>query len=377
MELSLRPYVTAGVVVAGAGLIAAAPLGPSALEIQTRAVQLASVDAVADLTAGQEFPIASWTDVYNDTVSNLQSLEAQMTADPHPILSAIDANMTEYANQLSSAAQTSSSNLTNALQDLSSVLSNAWSDLQSGDVYDAETSIWQALLQDPTSVSRPFENAYFEITQSMVNNLDNVLSPEAIYAQTATSDIMSISAIPAWFGDLEAAPLYGPNAAEYAVAGVTQDIVNAWQSGDTSLALNDVSNALSTVADAYLNGYQVDDGGGGARLVSDFATLRAGLDPSEGALNGGSESVLRAKEIIAGDLGSAVRAEDATATAASASGDSNTLVGDISTLLNPDSALGEIVTAFDPNAVADLTSLLSGDLASNASGWAVDLFSLF
>ena len=119
------------------------------------------------------------------------------------------------------------------------------------------------------------------------------------------------------------------------------------------------------------------DGGGGARLVSDFATLRAGLDPSEGALNGGSESVLRAKEIIAGDLGSAVRAEDATATAASASGDSNTLVGDISTLLNPDSALGEIVTAFDPNAVADLTSLLSGDLASNASGWAVDLFSLF
>jgi hypothetical protein len=62
---------------------------------------------------------------------------------------------------------------------------------------------------------------------------------------------MSISAIPAWFGDLEAAPLYGPNAAEYAMAGVTQDIVNAWQSGDTSLALSDLSNALSTVADAY------------------------------------------------------------------------------------------------------------------------------
>jgi hypothetical protein len=98
---------------------------------------------------------------------------------------------------------------------------------------------------------------------------------------------------------------------------------------------------------------------------------------SEGALNGGRESVLRAKEIVAGDLGGEVRAEDATATAASVSGDSNTPVGDISTLLNPDSALGEIVTAFDPNAVADITSLMSGDLASNASGWAVDLFSLF
>jgi len=34
-------------------------------------------------------------------------------------------------------------------------------------------------------------------------------------------------------------------------------------------------------------------------------------------------------------------------------------------------------TAFDPNAVADITSLLSADLAPNASGWVVDLFSLF
>ena len=77
--------------------------------------------------------------------------------------------------------------------------------------------------------------------------------------------------------------------------------------------------------------------------------------------------MLRANEIVAGDLGREVRAEDATATAASVSGDSNAPVGDISTLLNPDSALGEIVTAFDPNAVADITSLMSGDLASNAS----------
>jgi hypothetical protein len=157
---------------------------------------------------------------------------------------------------------------------------------------------------------------------------------------------------------------------------ITQDIVTAWQSGDSSLALSDLSNTLSTVADAYLNCYQVDDGGGAAKLVSDFATLRAGLDPSEGALNGGSESVLRAKEIVAGDLGSEVRAEDA-ATAASVGGDSNTLVGDISTLLNPSTALGDFASALDPNAVADITSLLSGDLAPNARGWAVDLFSLF
>jgi hypothetical protein len=73
-----------------------------------------------------------------------------------------------------------------------------------------------------------------------------------------------------------------------------------------------------------------------------------------------------------------LRASDRLAAAdASASTDWSTCVADIGNLLNPDTALGEIATAFDPNAVADLTSLLSGNLAPNASGWVVDVFSLF
>jgi hypothetical protein len=170
----------------------------------------------------------------------------------------VDANMTEYASELASAAQTSSSNLTTALQDLSTVLANATSDLQSGDVYDAETVINQYLIEAPESVIRPFEGAYFDITQSMVNNLDNVLSDGNAYFANATSDLMQIFAVPQWFTDLEEAPLFGPNAAETAIAGVTQDVVDAWRSGDYTLALNDISNACSTIVDAYLNGYQVD-----------------------------------------------------------------------------------------------------------------------
>ena len=52
-------------------------------------------------------------------------------------------------------------------------------------------------------------------------------------------------------------------------------------------------------------------------------------------------------------------------------------LGDISSMLNPSTALGDFASALDANAVADITSLLSGDLAPNASGWVVDLFSLF
>jgi hypothetical protein len=66
------------------------------------------------------------------------------------------------------------------------------------------------------------------------------------------------------------------------LAGVTQDIVNAWQSGDTTLALSDLSNALSTVADASLNGYQVDDGGGAPNLVSDSPHSGPGLTLPKG-----------------------------------------------------------------------------------------------
>ena len=90
--------------------------------------------------------------------------------------------------------------------------------------------------------------------------------------------------------------------------------------------------------------------------------------------------MVQAREIIAGDLGGAVRAQDAVlsaSAAASSTADLNAVDGDISSLLNPDTAMGEIATAFDPNAVADITSLLSADLAPNASGWVVDLFALF
>jgi hypothetical protein len=381
MEHSLRPYVTAGVVLAGVGLIAAVPIRPPAPEIQTRAVHLASIDDLGDPTSAasladsQEYPLATWADVYSDTTSNLQSLDAQIAADPNPILSAVDANFTDYANELASAAQLSSSNLTNLLQDLSTVLTNATSDLQAGDVYDAETGIWQFLLTDPASLTRPFESAYFDITQSMVNNLDNLLSPGGLAYANASSDIMSSFAVPQWVSDLQEASLYGPNAAEYAMAGVTQDVINAYQGGDYSLALSDISNAPSTILDAYFNGY---DGGGPAMQLTDLVGLRGGLDPAEGALNGGSESVLRAKEIIAGDLGGGVKALDTLAAAdTSSTADLNTVIGDVSTLLNPSSALGELATAFDPNAIADISSLVTADLAPNASGWVVDLFALF
>jgi hypothetical protein len=127
-------------------------------------------------------------------------------------------------------------------------------------------------------------------------------------------------------------------------------------------------------------GYNVgDDGGGG---MNQFVTDIMRVDSAQGLLseNGAVETEREAVNTIANEISERAKGAqtlvDAGATA-SASADLNTLAGDVSSLLNPDTPLGELASLFDPNAVTDITSLLSADLAPNASGSLVDLLSLF
>jgi hypothetical protein len=383
MEHSLRPYVTAGVVLAGASLIAAAPLGPAAVEIQTRAVQLTAVDALAaDVVSAaaapqQEFPVSTLADVFTNAFANLQSLGSDFTSNPTPIITALMENQLIYSNDLASAAETAGTNLVNALQDFPTVLSNIMSDLASGDFFDADTAITRFLTQTPLDVLGPLDNGFFEVAQSISNNLQNLLSPPDIRYDSLSDGLLS-SSLPQWFDELVQAGLMPARAVELAFAGVGQDIVDAMQNGDSTLAFNDLVNAPATILDAFLNGYNLDDGGMTKMLDAVPEIMR--IDSAQGLLSEeGTVATLReASETVARDISSqrALEAADAAGTA-TAGADLNTLVADLGTLLSPDTALGEMATAFDPNAVADLTSLLTADLAPGASGWVVDLFALF
>jgi hypothetical protein len=385
MELSLRPYVTAGVVVAGAGLIAAAPLGPSALEIQTRAVQLVSTedlaaDVVSAAAAQQEFPVSTWADVFLNAFSNLESLQSPFGLNGEPILQAVMENQLIYSNELATAAETAGTNLVTALQNLPDVLSRAMSDLTSGDVFDAETSITQFLTQTPLEVIRPLNNGFFEVAQSISNHLSNLLAGPDITRADAAGDLLPLS-VPQWVTELVQAQLLAPHAAELAFAGVSQDIVTAIQGGDSTLAFSDLMNAPSTILDAFLNGYNLGDGGGSPYLVDAVPEALRNVSAQGLLSNEGTVATIReAMHTIARDI-SPLRAFEAPAAdaagATAAGADLHALVGDLSTLLSPDSALGDFVTAFDPNAIADITSLLTADLAPNASGWVADLFTLF
>lgn len=374
MESALRPYVTVGIAIAGASLIAVTPVGQPALDIQIRAVQLASVDAVADLTAAQEFPIATWADVVTDTSSNLQEIGPQIAADPTPVLSAIEANQAEYASWLAAGAEQSATNLANASQDLAHVLSTAATDLSSGDVYDADLLIDQYFNSTPLDALRPLENASFEVSQAITNHLDNALNDTGdvyAYATAAVSpDVSSVlggGSIPIWFTELQQAPLLPLHAAEVAFAGVSQDIVDALQSNNDTLAFNDMLNAPSTIVDAFLNGYNLDDSrfDGGAPAPDATAAAIMRVSSAEGLLSarGTVETQRAALEEVARDIGPARAKEllDALDTSATASSttDLNALVADVTSLLNPDTPLGEIASLFDPNAVTDVTSLLT------------------
>jgi hypothetical protein len=389
MEHSLRPYVTAGVVLAGASLIAAAPLGPTAVEIQTRAVQLTAIeglaaDVVSAAAAPQDFPVSTLADVFTNAFANLESLGSEFTSNPTPIISALMENQLIYANDLATAAETAGTNLVNALQDFPALISNAMSDLASGDFFDAETSITQFLTQMPLSVLRPLDNGFFEVAQSISNNLENLFSAPNYYANAdSLSDGLLSSSVPQWFSELVQAQLLAPHAAELAFAGVGQDIVTAIQDGDSTAAFNDVVNAPATILDAYLNGYNLgdDDGGGIAKMLDAVPETMRNVSAQGLLSDEGTVATMReAMETIARDISPAKEAQGPIADAAGASAgsaDVNTVVGDLSTLLSPDTALGELATAFDPNAVADISSLLTADLAPNASGWVVDLFALF
>jgi hypothetical protein len=388
MEHSLRPYVTAGVVLAGASLIAAAPLGPSAVQIQIRAVQLASVEGLAaDVVSAaaapeQEFPVSTLGDVFTNAFANLQSLGSEFTGNPTPIITALMENQLIYSNDLASAAETAGTNLVSALQDFPTVISNAMSDLTSGDFFDAQALITQFLTQTPLSVLRPLDNGFFEVAQSMQNNLENLLSSPDYYANAdSLSDGSLSSSVPQWFSELVQAQLLAPHAAELAFSGVGQDIVTAMQDGDSTSAFNDVVNAPATILDAYLNGYNLgDDGGGGMTKLLDAVPEIMRNVSAQGLLSeeGTVATMREATETIAREISPQREFETADAAGVAAgSADLHSVVGDLSTLLSPDTALGELATAFDPNALADITSLLTADLAPNASGWVTDLFGLF
>ncbi len=355
MQQTLRPYASAGVILASAGLIAITPTAGPALDIQTRAVQLTSTD--------QPDPITTWADLITNTQTNLSALQAEFSQDPTPILDQIEANQSVYAQDLATAAQNAQNDLQTAIQGFPDVIQQSTSDLNSGDIYDALQGPYQYLLGSALEVNHDLANGGFQVAQAIADNVSNVLNDSGgLQPYLAFND-----SVPLWFSELVTAPLYGPNAAMAGLDGVTADVVAAADNGDWTTVLSDLSNAPATVVDAYLNGYDAPN------LVADVSTdaLRRiiGLNPEAALLTGAERAreeldaaafavgqgtfhnIHEAALRIATDLGAGRELADVAGAQSTASADLSSVLTDLTGL-------------FEPGAATDAGSSLSTDLSS-------------
>ncbi len=360
MQQTLRNYAGAGVVLAGAGLIAITPAEGPALDIQTRAVQLTSAD--------QPDPISTLSDLISNTENNLTALQAEFSANPTPILDQILANGAVYAQDLATAAQNANSDLTAAVQGLPEVLQQASSDFSSGDIYDALQGPYQYLVGSALEVNHDLANGSFQVSQSIADNISNVLNDTG--GAVSPYVLIDDNSVPLWFSELVMAPLYGPNAALAGLDGVTTDVVAAADNGDWTTVLSDLANAPTTIADAYLNGYDVSSlAAQAADLGSDALQRLGGLNPAFGLLTGAErarefaaigfggqgggtfENIHEAALRIAADLGAGQPIADVAGAQSAASVDLSSVVTDLTAL-------------FEPGAASDAGSSLGTDLTS-------------
>jgi hypothetical protein len=312
MQNSFRPRASAGVVLAGASLIAITPVAGPSLDVQSRAVQLTSTGTplnFADLlnpgvVTDQPYPITTPAELASDTATNLQDLQNQISNDPAPILEQLIANQATYSNDLATAAENANTDFTSAVQGLPDVLQQASTDFSSGDVYDGLFSPYSYLLTSVLDVNHDLLNGASLVAQGIVNSLDNLVNDSGdMMRQYITG--LGDSAVPTWLSDLILAPLYGPNAAFAGFSGVSQDVVTAAHSGDYSTVLSDLANAPTTITDAFLNGYDVNSLAPPptADIVSDAIRRMAELNPGYGFLTGAPRPEEKAQDLISAFYG--------------------------------------------------------------------------
>ncbi|WP_237569388.1 hypothetical protein [Mycolicibacterium lacusdiani] len=175
MQMALRPYVTAGIALVGASVIAVAPIAPHP-DVQLPAVQL---------SAAIDNPIEVFTPVVNAAGAWLTNTIRSEIANPFPILHQIVTNQITTAGQLLQAVNAGGAALGDLAAGLPATLQTAFAKLAVGDVNGAIdsviasglnpivnliTGVWtplQEVLQRPFAVGQALVPALFNAGLSL------------------------------------------------------------------------------------------------------------------------------------------------------------------------------------------------------------------
>ena len=186
MQMALRPYVTAGIALVGASVIAVAPIAPHP-DVHLPAVQL---------TAAIDNPIEVFTPVINAAGTWLTNTIRSEIANPFPILHQIVTNQITTAGQLLQAVNADGAALGDLAAGLPATLQIAFAKLAVGDVNGAIDSVIASGLNPIvnliTGVWTPLQDALqrpFAVGQALVPALFNAGLSLALAAVASTVGI--------------------------------------------------------------------------------------------------------------------------------------------------------------------------------------------
>lgn len=261
MQLALRPYVTAGVAIVGAGIIAATPITAAAPEIQNRAVTLSAAVQTLDLPSPADAspfvaapaessfvdPIARWAEVFELTSTNLTKLFQNALADPAPVLRQIIANQTGYAELVGESLSTTVQNLINAATIyIPEYLEEARLKFEAGDIMGVGNVMSRATLTIASTLF-PMLNL-LSIPDQMVGNLSSVLEELTFKSFIDVGLLGQVG-----MGFVTVVQGY----VQFGAARIGQDLYDAVKTGDMVKLVSTIINAPADTVSSILNGSYV------------------------------------------------------------------------------------------------------------------------
>lgn len=275
MEIAVRSYLTAGVALAGAGVIAVSPVMPTSTDIQLPAVSTSS--AAVTLSALTN-PVDAWAQTLSNASANLQSLGKQLLASDFPILRTVISNQIGNATVVGNTLQAYADNLTTTLQGLPDALQAASDLISQGEITAAVDGLTLSLLPAILGLLDITNNTWSGVSTT-AQNFVNVIKQ--------VPNVVTAVALPAAFPLLSVVN---------GLAATAEEVVKAANAGDTEGAVSALINAPATLTDAFLNG---------KGTILGFIPVPGLLSPSSplGALGSGPiASLLDLPKTIAGVL---------------------------------------------------------------------------
>lgn len=255
MQVAVRPYVTAGVALVGASVLAVSPVAPPVPEAKLPATS--TISAASHLTAATN-PIVALTELFNNTVGSASGLTEQFLASPAPILGQL------VTNQLA--------NLTfvgNTIEQIVELLPGLATQLQS----NFEQIGQQLAAGDLVGAGQTLNNTLIIAGVPLLG----VIAPPLGILQNTTQNIANVfAAIPQNVFPLLMGVVGPLNSFNNAVFDIGQTIMDSVSAGDFLGALGAVVSAPIVIADAILNGYGIGGAPGGVGLLTPFAGFSGG-----------------------------------------------------------------------------------------------------